>query len=103
LLFFVISPTQRAYPNVPKGLNHPRHSICPEKIEVNEMEVYPMSPVDSIQTKPPADSHRNRQPWYAMVWRWHLYAVIVFAPLIIFLAITGGIYMSLLQNGFLVQ
>ncbi|SDD05990.1 Uncharacterized iron-regulated membrane protein [Melghirimyces thermohalophilus] len=51
-----------------------------------------MSPVDSIQTKPPADSHRNRQPWYAMVWRWHFYAGIVFAPLIIFLAITGGIY-----------
>ena len=30
---------------------------------------------------------------YKTVWRWHFYAGIFFAPLIIFLAITGGVYL----------
>lgn len=31
--------------------------------------------------------------WYATIWRWHFYAGFIFAPFLIILAITGGIYL----------
>ena len=31
--------------------------------------------------------------FYLTVWRWHFYAGIIVAPFVIFLAITGGIYL----------
>lgn len=31
--------------------------------------------------------------WYKAVWRWHFYAGILFAPIFISLAISGGIYL----------
>lgn len=30
---------------------------------------------------------------YRLLWRWHFYAGIIFAPILVMLAITGGIYL----------
>ncbi|WP_018130609.1 PepSY-associated TM helix domain-containing protein [Effusibacillus pohliae] len=38
------------------------------------------------------DAARSK-PLYAAIWRWHFYAGIVFAPFLILLAVTGGIYL----------
>lgn len=37
--------------------------------------------------------HQSKNNLYKTVWRWHFYAGIIFAPFIIFLSITGGIYL----------
>ncbi|MGG3508392.1 PepSY domain-containing protein [Paenibacillus lautus] len=50
--------------------------------------------------KPPASKPNESQPpnpssaaWYKIVWRWHFYAGIIFAPFLIILAITGSVYL----------
>ncbi|WP_341849638.1 PepSY domain-containing protein [Thermoflavimicrobium dichotomicum] len=32
-------------------------------------------------------------PLYAAIWRWHFYAGLIFAPFLVMLAVTGGIYL----------
>ncbi|WP_209121208.1 PepSY domain-containing protein [Alkalihalobacillus sp. BA299] len=44
----------------------------------------------SSKTRQQAEKGENL---YKAIWRWHFYAGIFFAPLIIFLAITGGVYL----------
>jgi uncharacterized iron-regulated membrane protein len=45
------------------------------------------------QPKTKSIENSNKSSLYQTVWRWHFYAGIFFAPLIIFFAITGGIYL----------
>ncbi|WP_078412295.1 PepSY domain-containing protein [Priestia abyssalis] len=33
------------------------------------------------------------QHLYKLVWRWHFYAVLIFTPVLLILAITGGTYL----------
>jgi uncharacterized iron-regulated membrane protein len=35
----------------------------------------------------------NNQKLYRVIWRWHFYAGILFAPFMILLAITGSVYL----------
>ena len=46
-----------------------------------------------VQNREKSTKKRTKNSLYQSVWRWHFYAGIFFAPLIIFLAITGGIYL----------
>lgn len=41
----------------------------------------------------PKQGQEKANPLYAAIWRWHFYAGIIFAPLIIMLAVTGAIYL----------
>ncbi|MBH0166882.1 PepSY domain-containing protein [Fictibacillus sp. 7GRE50] len=44
-------------------------------------------------SQPTQNEERSRTNFYRTIWRWHLYAGIIFAPFLIILAITGSVYL----------
>lgn len=51
----------------------------------------------TLNTTRSTDNHRQRsvakQSWYQAIWRWHFYAGVIFAPFLIILAVSGGVYL----------
>ncbi|HIW32833.1 MAG TPA: PepSY domain-containing protein [Candidatus Paenibacillus intestinavium] len=54
-------------------------------------------PTDSLKNSPTNNGKRRessfRQAIYQSMWRWHFYAGIIFAPFLIILAFSGGVYL----------
>ncbi len=50
--------------------------------------------VENINAKyPQSNDKQTNKSFYQAVWRWHLYAGLIFAPFLIILAVTGSIYL----------
>ncbi|MFE4242077.1 PepSY-associated TM helix domain-containing protein [Peribacillus butanolivorans] len=50
--------------------------------------------METVKTKTTIQNHKETNTsLYRTVWRWHFYAGIIFAPLLIILAVTGSIYL----------
>ena len=76
------------------------------------MRIEPESPADDTSTaaavttpaqRPPTDftatpaAGRERRSLFRAFWRWHFYATVLVVPVLLVLAVTGGIYLLRFQ------